>query len=75
AVAMPLPELWAKQGRIERSAASGSLSFDPGPAIVLSGSCSAMTNRQVAEIYRIMLTQLRETVFRHHLAVLAVVVR
>ncbi|AUW43933.1 3-oxo-tetronate kinase [Rhizobium leguminosarum] len=49
AVAMPLPELWAKQGRIERSAASGSRSFDPGPAIVLSGSCSAMTNRQVAE--------------------------
>ncbi len=49
AVAMPLPELWAKQGRIERSAASASSSFDPGPAIVLSGSCSAMTNRQVAD--------------------------
>ncbi|RUM24401.1 four-carbon acid sugar kinase family protein [Rhizobium vallis] len=49
AVAMPLPELWAKQGRIERSPASTSSSFDPGPAIVLSGSCSAMTNRQVAD--------------------------
>ncbi len=49
AVAMPLPELWAKQGRIQKSTASASRSFDPGPAIVLSGSCSAMTNRQVDE--------------------------
>lgn len=48
AVAMPLPELWAKQGRLAKST-SDARSYDPGPAIVLSGSCSSMTNRQVAD--------------------------
>lgn len=49
AVAMPLPELWAKQGRLAKSTASDARSYDPGPAVVLSGSCSSMTNRQVAD--------------------------
>ncbi|GLR59303.1 3-oxo-tetronate kinase [Rhizobium indigoferae] len=49
AVAMPLPELWAKQGRVEKSTLSDVRSYDAGPAIVLSGSCSSMTNKQVAD--------------------------
>ena len=48
ALAMPLPEQWRKQGLLEWSTSSNSRSFPPGRAIVLSGSCSAMTNRQVA---------------------------
>ena len=49
AVAMPLPELWVKENRLVKSSASEARSYDPGPAIVLSGSCSSMTNRQVAD--------------------------
>ncbi|CAN7354797.1 3-oxo-tetronate kinase [Rhizobium sp. LjRoot258] len=49
AVAMPLPELWANQGLLEKSTPSDVRSYDPGPAIVLSGSCSSMTNKQVAD--------------------------
>jgi uncharacterized protein YgbK (DUF1537 family) len=48
AVAMPLPRIWAQAGRI---AAEGQIqqTHDIGPrAIVLSGSCSSMTNAQVA---------------------------
>ena len=48
AVAMPLPELWLKQGLLKKNTASHKKHFDSGPAIILSGSCSAMTNRQVA---------------------------
>ena len=47
AVAMPLPILWQKQGLLPKA---DTLTFRApvGPAIVLSGSCSAMTNTQVA---------------------------
>ena len=48
AVAMPLPALWLKQGLVDKSPHAGTARFEAGPAIVLSGSCSAMTNRQVA---------------------------
>ncbi|WHO82680.1 3-oxo-tetronate kinase [Rhizobium leguminosarum] len=48
AVAMPLPRLWLNQGLVERRDVEGEHRFEDGPAIVLSGSCSAMTNRQVA---------------------------
>ena len=48
AVAMPLPELWLKQGLLPKSDATQMQRAPDGPAIVLSGSCSAMTNRQVA---------------------------
>jgi len=48
AVAMPLPEIWLKEGRLARADAPAGASRANGPAIVLSGSCSAMTNRQVA---------------------------
>lgn len=48
AVAMPLPALYAKQGAISIDAgAAAHRSVLPG-AIVLSGSCSAMTRAQVA---------------------------
>lgn len=48
AIAMPLPEIWLKQGLLKRYEADRTHRFEAGPAIVLSGSCSAMTNRQVA---------------------------
>lgn len=47
AVAMPLPELWLKQGLLNKDPTSRKSRVEDGPAIVLSGSCSAMTNRQV----------------------------
>ena len=48
AVAMPLPHLWQKAGLLPADALSPNR-FDVAPrAIVLSGSCSAMTNAQVA---------------------------
>lgn len=47
AIAMPLPEIWLKQGLLARHEAGRDHRFEDGPAIVLSGSCSAMTNRQV----------------------------
>lgn len=48
AVAMPLPAIWAKQGLLHKNNATSRSKVDDGPAIILSGSCSAMTNRQVA---------------------------
>jgi uncharacterized protein YgbK (DUF1537 family) len=49
AVAMPLPELWLEEGLLlRRDDAVGRQRAEAGPAIVLSGSCSAMTNRQVS---------------------------
>jgi 3-dehydrotetronate 4-kinase len=47
AVAMPLPVLWQQQGLLP-TAKTAPFRAPSGPAIVLSGSCSAMTNRQVA---------------------------
>ncbi|MBC2834508.1 3-oxo-tetronate kinase [Paragemmobacter straminiformis] len=47
AVAMALPKLWADQGKVARGATARAGILD-GPAVLLSGSCSAMTNRQVA---------------------------
>ena len=48
ALAMPLPNIWLKEGRLSRSDMPVAVRHEDGPAIVLSGSCSAMTNRQVA---------------------------
>jgi uncharacterized protein YgbK (DUF1537 family) len=48
AIAMPLPDLWLKQGIVDRTGPDPSYHPDNGPAIILSGSCSAMTNRQVS---------------------------
>lgn len=48
AVAMALPELWLKQGLLSKADATQVPRAPDGPALVLSGSCSAMTNRQVA---------------------------
>ena len=48
AVAMPLPALWMKQGYVKADLTARTKRIESGPAIVLSGSCSAMTNRQVA---------------------------
>ena len=48
AVAMPLPELYRADGRLAADApAATTLDLKPG-AVILSGSCSAMTNEQVA---------------------------
>lgn len=47
AVAMPLPALWAAQGLVARREGAAFARVD-GHAVLLSGSCSAMTNRQVA---------------------------
>ncbi|MBP6999988.1 3-oxo-tetronate kinase [Amaricoccus sp.] len=48
AVAMPLPELWLREGLLAREPEAARPPA-PGPgAVILSGSCSAMTNRQVA---------------------------
>jgi uncharacterized protein YgbK (DUF1537 family) len=52
AVAMPLPEIWLKQGLVKRRDLKHDNRFEDGPAIVLSGSCSAMTSRQVAAFLR-----------------------
>lgn len=48
ALAMPLPDLWLSKGLIPLAAAATQGAAQPGPAIVLSGSCSSMTNAQVA---------------------------
>lgn len=48
AMAMPLPGLWQAKGLLSRSDAATARPAPDGPAILLSGSCSAMTNRQVA---------------------------
>lgn len=47
AVAMPLPVLWQRQGLLPKGTAAP-FRAPAGPAIVLSGSCSAMTHAQVA---------------------------
>jgi 3-dehydrotetronate 4-kinase len=47
AVAMPLPDLWLRDGLLSKDAGATSRPDLPDRAIVLSGSCSAMTNRQV----------------------------
>lgn len=46
ALAMPLPAIWRSRGL--QPAASAQVAAEKGPAVVLSGSCSAMTNAQVA---------------------------
>jgi uncharacterized protein YgbK (DUF1537 family) len=48
AVARPLPQLWLKQDVLTRQDGTGRPRADDGSAIILSGSCSAMTNRQVS---------------------------
>jgi 3-dehydrotetronate 4-kinase len=48
AIAMPLPDLWLRQGIVDQAGGDPSHHADDGPAIILSGSCSAMTNRQVS---------------------------
>jgi uncharacterized protein YgbK (DUF1537 family) len=48
AVAMPLPAIWRQAGLLPPAGTADATSGrGQGPAIVLSGSCSAMTNRQV----------------------------
>jgi uncharacterized protein YgbK (DUF1537 family) len=47
AVARPLPLIWADKGLVVRRGGDAMPRVD-GPSILLSGSCSAMTNRQVA---------------------------
>ena len=47
AVAMPLPVLWQAQGLLPQGTAAA-FRAPQGPALILSGSCSAMTNAQVA---------------------------
>ncbi len=49
AVAMPLPELYLKQGTITEAAKRASAPDVGKGAIVLSGSCSARTREQVAD--------------------------
>lgn len=49
AVAMPLPALWADRGLVDRPPARDASGFGDGGAVVLSGSSSQMTNRQVAD--------------------------
>ena len=48
AVTMPLSELWLKDGLLSKELNSAPHPVVSGNAIVLSGSCSAMTNKQVA---------------------------
>jgi len=48
ALAMSLPRIWIGAGLVSRSDAACHPRGREGPAIVLSGSCSAATNRQVA---------------------------
>lgn len=48
ALAMPLPRIWQDLGLLPGNESAASHHAPDGPAIVLSGSCSAMTNRQVA---------------------------
>jgi uncharacterized protein YgbK (DUF1537 family) len=48
AIAMPLPHIWIEEGKLPPGDAAGMERGEEGPAVILSGSCSAMTNRQVA---------------------------
>jgi 3-dehydrotetronate 4-kinase len=52
ALAMPLPALFARYGLLDASADSLATPQVAGGQIVLSGSCSAMTRRQVAHYER-----------------------
>lgn len=47
AVAMPLPAIWREEGRISATAGEDAKPQIAQGAVILSGSCSAMTNRQV----------------------------
>lgn len=49
AVAMPLPALYLAAGTLSTDAAKAKAPAVAGKTIVLSGSCSAMTNKQVAD--------------------------
>lgn len=48
ALAMPLPQLWQQQGLLALDAGGVRRKAPQGRSIILSGSCSAMTNAQVA---------------------------
>ena len=48
AIAMPLPALYARDGMLDLDAVKATHTAPKATAIVLSGSCSAMTNAQVA---------------------------
>ncbi|MEM1265135.1 MAG: 3-oxo-tetronate kinase [Pseudomonadota bacterium] len=48
AVAMPLPALYLADGALSPDATHRAVPSVPQPTVVLSGSCSAMTNAQVA---------------------------
>ncbi|ASM72186.1 MULTISPECIES: 3-oxo-tetronate kinase [Roseobacteraceae] len=48
AVAMPLPDLYRASGLLQDAGAAAVWRAPDGPALVLSGSCSAMTQAQVA---------------------------
>jgi uncharacterized protein YgbK (DUF1537 family) len=49
AVAAPLPGLWRDEGRLSAGAGGRGMPALSGGAVVLSGSCSAMTRAQVAD--------------------------
>ncbi|MEM9059206.1 MAG: 3-oxo-tetronate kinase [Pseudomonadota bacterium] len=49
AIAMPLPKLYREAGHLDAAATSSDTEVPDGGAIVLSGSCSAMTRKQVAK--------------------------
>ena len=49
AVAAPLPALWLADGTLSADATAASVPDLDARAVVLSGSCSAMTRRQVAD--------------------------
>lgn len=48
AIAMPLPDLYANDGLLQGTSDAQTRAVPEGGAILLSGSCSAMTNAQVA---------------------------
>jgi len=49
ALAMGLPQIYAREGLFDATNADHRVPHVDGPAVVLSGSCSAMTQSQVAE--------------------------
>ena len=52
AVAMPLPAIYRSLGILDETASGANYSTPAGGAIILSGSCSAMTQLQVAAFLR-----------------------
>jgi uncharacterized protein YgbK (DUF1537 family)/DNA-binding Lrp family transcriptional regulator len=48
ALAKPLPRIWLREGLLSEAQRTRGVRSGEGPSIILSGSCSAMTNRQVA---------------------------